>query len=278
MFKIEPKYKDIIFDKEIVEKRFHPDLKTFLELDIFSLVKSNKMDFFFDKITRSWERPSNTNKIFLAGGALRHIFSKDLKEKISDFDVFVSSATIWEKAYNFLEKKALLIPELSQYPDVKTFKYKNIIVQLCGVFFINSFQDIKKNFPYQLTMMAFNGKELFVSSGAIRDIRRKKMTLVNVIHPVAEMRYLQKYIKRGYIADDNSFDNFVRTIYQKGWQHALHEMGVGNYGNENNPCANPELLARIYPYNIGPVITDLDKDKDEDFEFFDQLLTQQKNP
>jgi hypothetical protein len=196
----------------------------------------------FSKIAAFWSLGIIGNGCFLGGGALRTLIED---EEVADFDLFFEvdqSEPILPSYFhpdlypNYVaphtrveEVKAILRKEkfdcVFACPIGSLFSYKkgNMKVQLILHDF-GSPEEIIRKFDISACQAAFDGVNFFCSTNFVRNIKTKRLTLESVTYPVATIKRLSKYEKKGYniskaaqqfmkFVEGNVYDNDQLRIY-----------------------------------------------------------------
>jgi hypothetical protein len=148
------------------------------------------------------------SNVILAGGSLRVLFDKS--EKINDFDLFFlgDSTAELEKAEKYFEdkihgnryKKIFRCKEskLVSFLDTTT----NIKIQLINEKNNESVPSILNNFDFNACRFATALEDkyfwFYYSDQSIYDVKFKKLSLFNLIYPVATLKRACKYKNYGY--------------------------------------------------------------------------------
>lgn len=162
-------------------------------------------------------KPLLNENFVLAGGALRHLF--DFNEGISDFDLFPVGHKTVEEKLAAIESKIILLESGFSARRVFTGKKKKIysFILKTGekIQIIDQYPDLLMQdtvelldlFDFNACRIAWNGKELFLSKNAPRDIRKKEISLNRLTYPAATIKRLLKYQSKRY-----KINNCIQSI------------------------------------------------------------------
>ncbi len=194
------KDKIFIFNSEKLKEWRTEALNSFLDLDILS------------------------GGVWLAGGAIRSILAKG-DEEISDFDLFFSDfdvvTIIREK---LIARGAVLVYECPE-GKLYTYKFPNIPIgedkfelgmkiQLITERKYFSPQDIISSFDFGATCGVFDGRYFYIHTRMVKDVTSRTLSLLNLTYPVATLKRIVKYSKKGYRTHEVS-KQFVEMLQRQ---------------------------------------------------------------
>lgn len=164
----------------------------------------------FSQIAAFWSLGVIGNGCFLAGGSLRSLIQD---EEIADFDLFFeANLNVPENSfqppdfmYNQRAEEVKTILKKEKYDCVFacplgsmfTYKKGNTKVQLILLSF-GAPEEIINQFDISAGQAAFDGVNFYCSTNFVRNIKSKVLTLESVTYPVATIKRLSKYEKKGY--------------------------------------------------------------------------------
>jgi len=151
--------------------------------------------------------------VYLAGGALRGIFGKD--ETIMDYDVFFPNGLVSHEVGLDLEDIGFEV--IFKCPEGKLTSYKrgDLKVQLITENFYPSPENLIDTFDINACRIAFWADMIYTDRNAIRDMRRKRITLHKVDFPMATFKRIVKYTKKNYVLDNRAVQFYVSDIVDK---------------------------------------------------------------
>lgn len=199
----------------------------------------------FLRYPRRWQRMEKLKPLFdlnilspsviLCGGALQVLF--DPKAKVNDFDLYFClpkfvrmDEEFWgldakSELNNLVHETKIKLVNLGfkcifACPEGKLYSYKKgkvkiqLIVEQVDSKIYSDVWSIIDDFDFSCCVIATDGSKVYTLSKAVRDIRRRKLSIHKLLHPVSTMSRIGKYhFKKGY-----SFAS-VRTEF-------LHELNV----------------------------------------------------
>jgi len=184
----------IKFKKETVSDRFNDQLQIFLDLDI-----------------------QVNGKYWLAGGALRHIFG--CESPIDDFDLFFDNMITAAEVGLALEDKGfncVFTCPLGELKTYKSFDHEGMKIQLITKNFYPDMKHVISLFDINACCIAYDGEFLVTTRSAIRDIKKKRVTLNDIVAPNATFKRMLKYQNKGYRVTSDAVDFFTRWVYDRG--------------------------------------------------------------
>jgi hypothetical protein len=146
---------------------------------------------------------------FLAGGAIRSIL---MKEEICDWDIFFEHLSGKDEALNYLvENFNYKIVFQCPIGELTTLKNEDgNKIQLITKFFKTP-QDTISQFDLSPSCFAVKKDTLYVLKQALKDYKKKKMSIIHLSFPVATLNRIVKYSKKGY-STHNVSTQFVEGI------------------------------------------------------------------
>ncbi len=171
--------------------------------------------------------------VFLAGGSIRSFLMKNTETKINDYDIFFLNLSL----VNSVREKLVVAGAklIFQCPEGKLFTYKfpdegyvdiddyraGMKIQLiCERAYIDPVQCIM-SFDMGACMGAFDDEYLYIASQMVKDVVSKNLTLNILTYPIATLKRIIKYNRKGYKTSDIS-KKFVeeiidQTIHGQTW-------------------------------------------------------------
>lgn len=144
--------------------------------------------------------------VWLAGGALRTILSKD---EIKDYDLFFKDEAFFYATTVHLEVLGAIKTFECPKKELFTYKYGNLKIQLIKKRYYESPEVLLNSFDFTVCQFCWNGRVLFVSSkNSIKDSKNRNLRINEIQYPVASLNRLVKYAKRGYKYFD-ALDDFI---------------------------------------------------------------------
>ena len=148
------------------------------------------------------------DNLILAGGAVRDSIFGD---EISDYDLFFKG-----NSDNLEDIKGALIQdgysnvftcpkgELFTYMKGEDFKKPEDCIKV-QLILKREYRDVEyllNSFDFSVTYFALHKGFIYTSRQAIKDVRKKQMSLVNLEYPTSTINRLYKYRKKGYYTGD----------------------------------------------------------------------------
>lgn len=154
--------------------------------------------------------------IILAGGAVRDAL---FDEEISDYDLFFTNTdnieAIKDKLLSDGFSNVFTCPlgQLFTYMKGEDFKKPEecVKVQLIVKRTYSGVYDLLYSFDFSVTFFAMHEGIVYTSKQAIKDVRKKQLSLVNLEYPSSTINRLYKYRKKGYYVG-HVIQEIVRTI------------------------------------------------------------------
>ncbi len=155
---------------------------------------------------------------WLAGGAVRSIFDST---PIQDYDLYFkdkNSAMHVEKYLQDIKAKIIF-----QCPvgELTTYQIGNCKIQCIKLFYPTSIENLFNEFDFSICQFAYDGIQLYFTKQAIKDAKKKRLSLVKITKPISTMVRLNKYIAKGYYVPDSTYKALVEA------HHMLH-VHLGN--------------------------------------------------
>lgn len=147
------------------------------------------------------------NGVILGGGAIRSLFKSE--EEISDVDLFFNNLDL---VAPLREKLVALGAELKfECPENKLFSYKfpdkpidtdvfekGLKIQLiCERTYLDA-ASLIFSFDLNACCGAWDGEKFYIHSNMVKDIKTKTLSLMNLTFPIATLKRICKYNKKGY--------------------------------------------------------------------------------
>jgi len=190
-----------------------------------------------------------TKDIFVAGGALTSIFTK---QPINDLDFYFKNKQTLEDTLQHLTDDNWFLSFASK--KALTLVKGEEIVQLIYYKYFNSIQDIFKEFDFSVNMCAFDGDsksiimhEDFLPSLANREILFNQ----NTPYPIISLYRTKKYLERGYIIPTQTtlkIGMAISNLNITSWEGLEDQLG-GVYGELNLTGKHKDI-----PFNMNYAI------------------------
>lgn len=154
-----------------------------------------------------------TDKIVLAGGAARAIFTK---EPIHDFDLFVNTD---QEVYD-LEKYFIGLNGTLKFKcpknELTTVVVQDAKIQIIKVAQFKNIDELLDSFDFTVCLFATNGSQLFVlHQEVLRHAKNKWLLLHKLTYPTATLKRTAKYIKYGYYATSKLYQDIVEKLWER---------------------------------------------------------------
>lgn len=161
--------------------------------------------------------------VFLAGGAVRTVLECS-NEEVSDYDFFFKTFKVVAELRERLIKDEWEI--IFQCPEEKLFTYKKgkHKLQLICEFEYSSMENLLNEFDVTACCGGYYNGAIYFTRPFVRAVFSKKLRIQNVTYPVATIKRLIKYEKKGYVVtqaaidlvnsiEGKSFDSETKRVY-----------------------------------------------------------------
>ena len=161
--------------------------------------------------------------VLLAGGAIRTVLECS-NEEVSDYDFFFKTFKVVAELRERLVKDEWEI--VFQCPEEKLFTYKKgeHKLQLICEFEYSSMENLLNEFDMTACCGGFYNGAIYFTRPFVRAVFSKKLRIQNVTYPVATIKRLIKYEKKGYNVtqavidlvnsiEGKSFDDESKRVY-----------------------------------------------------------------
>jgi len=130
---------------------------------------------------------------WIAGGALRDYFlNKPLK---SDCDIFFPNITEFNKAKDYLVSRGAKVIWESQNGIKVTYDGKTF--DLIKIFNSSPIATISR-FDFTISMLATDGKDVFIGDKTLKDLQDRKLVINTIINPLSTLKRVLKHYKKGF--------------------------------------------------------------------------------
>jgi hypothetical protein len=140
-----------------------------------------------------------SEEIVLAGGSLRSLINSD--EIISDYDLFFLGENFVNNK-EILEKKILELGGVKSFQceldELRTFSLNGSKIQFITTPACSDVFRLLDSFDINACRFAFDGVNFYFFKQSIKDILKKHITIHKVTYPVATLKRIAKYNKKGY--------------------------------------------------------------------------------
>ena len=154
-----------------------------------------------------------SESVFIAGGSLQTLVNKDIA--INDYDLFFTDKTVAAMVKKRLDFMGADLIFECPAGDLSTYKLDDMKIQLITKFYYKNMEQLISTFDFRASMWAYDGKQLCVTRGAVKDTLKKQVNLNAVTFPVATLNRMIKYAARkGFYVTPQTVDLFVRTVNQ----------------------------------------------------------------
>lgn len=180
--------------------------------------KTSNLKFWrYNKIHSFLQYRLLNDEVVLAGGALRTFL--DPKETIVDYDLFILGERIKEnkdeveaKVIKFGGKKIFQCDE----DELRTFELHGMKIQIISMKNkrVNSPEELMDSFDINAGRFIFFGDKLYFTKQSVKDVLTKTVSLHKITYPIASMKRLIKYSKKGYNISDASKE-FIFQVANK---------------------------------------------------------------
>jgi len=152
--------------------------------------------------------------VWLAGGALRHLFMP--LDPISDFDIFFRNISEAVPVEKYLVEQAFKVVFKCPIGKLTTLKKDDMKVQLITENQYASPEDLMNHFDIKACRFAYDGNKIYTYYSSIRDVKNKKVNLHDVDFPSATFRRILKYQDKGYKVTNKTIEFMIARIYDAG--------------------------------------------------------------
>ena len=153
-------------------------------------------------------------KVYLAGGSIRCCFNDD---EVVDYDLFFNSmeaATLTKLHFENLEDcKVVFVCPVGK---LVTFKYKNYKIQVIKEDYYPTIETLLNTFDITACRHGYDGENVYSFYSSIRDSVNMKLNFHTIQFPMATMKRVQKYIKKGFTLTNKGVESFINIIYYRG--------------------------------------------------------------
>lgn len=160
-----------------------------------------------------WDLDLIDKDCILAGGSLRAIFDKT--DLIKDFDLFFTNRQKFVDIDFKLERLGFECVFLCPKGELKTYKKDDMKIQLITKIYYPNVSELLRTFDINACRFATDGEFLYCPIEAIRDVKKKRITLFRVDYPNATFKRMLKYRDKGYKITNESIESFVDEVYAK---------------------------------------------------------------
>ena len=154
------------------------------------------------------ELKKNNIKAWVAGGAIRSFIMNQLKSDV-DMDVFFPLSDDYNNAVNLLKK----CPVIRETEHSITYKYKGRPVDFVGNPVFETPLKTIQSFDFSVCSASISDGTLYVHDKFFNDLKKKYLRINHLKNDeLVVMRRVQKYIRKGYIADDNTLQAIINFV------------------------------------------------------------------
>lgn len=151
--------------------------------------------------------------IYLAGGSLRTVL-KCSAEDVNDFDLFFKNLDEVQPLYDRLLKDEWVLTYSCPDGFLYSFKRgKHKIQLICEIEYADIFT-LLNSFDVSACYFGWHERTFYFTREAVRSVFTKNLRVNNVSFPVASLKRLVKYAKKGYSISDAAED-FCRQVNTK---------------------------------------------------------------
>jgi hypothetical protein len=163
-------------------------------------------------------------KCFIAGGKLiDYVMNKTKEESDNDFDVFFTDEYFGKPIVDsgvdlvsYITNNSFI--QIANTGYLTEYAFNNIKLQLIQKSYAEP-ADILENFDIRACAICTDGKYIYWIKGAIKDIRKKRITIINPKSNLLSMYRISKYINKGFEIKipDLSFVaiRFLDSLYER---------------------------------------------------------------
>lgn len=158
-----------------------------------------------------------TQGVVLAGGSLRTLLC--LSDTIVDYDLFFTSEDARDKTVAYFTglndcESTFICPKKELYSFVLNKKIK--IQLITKEIYLNEMALID-SFDINACRCAWNGTDLTYAEDFVNDVMCKRITFNKITYPVATIKRVEKYIRKGYYMNKESRLHLVNLLSDKTW-------------------------------------------------------------
>lgn len=170
---------------------------------------------------------------WLAGGALRGLIDKH--DRLVDFDLFFSNVLraaevgldLEDRGFKMVFKcpKGELTTYISPKPEANFANLaisdgRQMKVQLVTKAFYPNVETMLHTFDINACRFAYDGENVYTDREALRSVKKREVTLHNVMYPNATFKRMMKYRDKGYRVTNEAVDFFTQSVYDMGMVEA----------------------------------------------------------
>lgn len=157
---------------------------------------------------------------WVGGGSVKSYLAS---EPIYDIDVFFATKDDYNKVYSYLinDKQYFVIFESDNATKIQFGRKK---VDLICQSFYPSATDCIQQYDFTIVMAAIDSGGLVYHKDFFIDLAKKSLVINTISNPLSTLKRLQKYIKRGYTASNQTLADIFTMI----------ENGNGVVSSDNN--------------------------------------------
>lgn len=150
--------------------------------------------------------------VVLAGGALRYLVDPD--DTPQDYDLFFTDVSKIEKTKKYFVHNGYT--KVFECPEGKlvTFKYGDTKVQLINKREYLDCNDIISSFDITACCAAYDGKEFYKHERFVFDNLNKLININSIEYPMATMKRIAKYSRKGFRLTTKATEDFVTFVNQ----------------------------------------------------------------
>ena len=138
---------------------------------------------------------------------------------MAHFELFLTIDPFYAESVKFflIEKEFEKIFECPQ-GLLTTYYHKalDMKIQIVTIKYYKSIYDVIEDFTIKASCFGMDAIFAYLNRQGIKDARKKVIHINNVVYPNANLRYIVKYIGKGYYFPLNSIDEFNTRVYNMG--------------------------------------------------------------
>ncbi len=145
---------------------------------------------------------------WVGGGSVKSYLAS---EPIYDIDVFFATKEDYDNAYSHLinDKQYFVIFESDNATKIQFGRKK--VDLICQSFYPTA-SDCIQHYDFTIVMAAVNSTGLIYHRDFFIDLAKKSLVINSISNPLSTLKRLQKYIKRGYTASNQTMMDITKSI------------------------------------------------------------------
>lgn len=152
----------------------------------------------------------NFEGVYIAGGSLRSFFDRT---PLEDYDVFFRDEESFTRTLNAFTTQGFEVVWKCPMGSLTTLKMKHALrtykVQLITERFYPSMEALLDSFDFTVTRFGYDGSHIYFDRQAYRDARSKTLRIHHLSYPIATLKRVEKYVKKGYKTTPDFYNDLL---------------------------------------------------------------------